>query len=340
MTSTASHCRPREHLVTAGQLYPQAWRQVDQFREARGTGSLPAWPEWCFLPLAAAYAIVSADAGRDRLDVALAGDVGRLGALAAWRVTQGIYRFDPAVYDAVCDTPLAGDIPCDVLYRLPEWCVYIETPGLKFAGRSLHGVFAHLEWDAGDGRSELRLLLDAEGRLEPMPLHLGPWPLAESVERMLAESRRVSLTLGEHTAAPSPEVAQAMAATCAPIVSLLLYLCSQASEIGDGLRRPSHPQPVRVKRRMRLFPPPTPTTWDVGLRMGAALRRAYHAEQTGAGTHAGPRPHIRRAHWHGYWRGPRDGDRDFSLRWMPPIPVNVETVDVLPATVRRVGGGA
>ena len=79
------------------------------------------------------------------------------------------------------------------------------------------------------------------------------------------------------------------------------------------------------------------TTWDVGVRLGAALRRAYQAAQTGGtDTHAGPRAHIRRAHWHGFWSGPREGERRFDLRWLPPIPVNVEDVGELPFTVRPV----
>ena len=86
----------------------------------------------------------------------------RLGALAAWRPTQGIYRFDSSLYNAVIDTPLTGDLPCEILHRMPEWCVYVETPGLRWLGAGLYGFFAHMEWDAGTGREELRLLLDSE----------------------------------------------------------------------------------------------------------------------------------------------------------------------------------
>ena len=44
------------------------------------------------------------------------------------------------VYDAVRDTPVEGDIPCEVLHRLPEWCVYVETPGMTAFQAPLHGV--------------------------------------------------------------------------------------------------------------------------------------------------------------------------------------------------------
>lgn len=40
--------------------------------------------------------------------------VGIAGALAAWRVTQGVYRFDWTVADAVTKTPLARDLPTQI----------------------------------------------------------------------------------------------------------------------------------------------------------------------------------------------------------------------------------
>ena len=94
-----------------------------------------------------------------------------------------------------------------------------------------------------------------------------------------------------------------------------------------------------------MFPADGPRTWDVGVRLGAALRRAYHDREVGGDAHAGPRGHIRRAHWHMILSGARltaDGapiapeKRRRDLRWLPPIAVNLESVDDLPATVRRV----
>lgn len=51
-----------------------------------------------------------------------------LGALVAWRPTKGIYRFHPELYESLIETDLEGDVPADVLLRLPGWAVYIETP--------------------------------------------------------------------------------------------------------------------------------------------------------------------------------------------------------------------
>lgn len=324
-------CRPRMHVESIAGRYPGCWSQLDDLRQLRGQPNMD-WPDWCYLPLAASYAVISGGGPR-RVPHDRVADVGILGALAAWRLTQGVYRFHPAVYDAVRATAVAGDVPHDVLLHLPEWCVYVETPGMMHAAQPLHGAFAHLEHDANDGRRELRLVLDADAGLCPVALHLGAWSLEESIRRMAAEASRHGF--GQ----PSGDLISALRPVVEPIVSLLLYLCSQAGEIGDGQRRPANPAPKRTKRGWRLFQADRPTTWDVGVRMGAALRRAYQAEHLAgeaAGDRAGPRPHVRRAHWHGYWLGPRDGERRFDLRWQPPIAVGVADPGELPAVIRPV----
>jgi hypothetical protein len=335
-----ANLRPGRLLGTFTRLYPDAWKQVDDLRANRkGLGD---WPDWCFLPLAGAYAIISKGARTLSLDPSR--HVGILGALAAWRVTQGIYRFDPTILDALWDTPVTGDIPTEVLFHLPEWCVYIPTPERRWHGAALHGVFAHLEYDVNDKRTELRFVLDVTGPGgdDPivLPLHVGQGGVAEGVAAMMRECARhtpVSVQMPDGLAGELTD-------DVSPLVSLVLYLCSQAAEIraaGGGDRRPARPQPVRTKKGVRLFPPDHPMPWEVGYRLGVALRRAVSEAMPTpgmSGTQASPRPHIRRAHWHSYWIGRRDQPeaRSVMLKWLPPIPVNVQDVEDLAPTVRGV----
>lgn len=336
LSDTLKEPRPREHLRVAGKLYPEAWKQVDRFRAGRGEDGLPDWPDWCFLPLAASYAIVSGG-GDNRVGLELAGDVGKLGALAAWRVTQGVYRFDETLLQSLVETSVTGDLPVEILQRMPEWCIYIETPGLSIANTPLAGFFSHLEWDANTGREELRLVLDlslGDGYLlQPIPIHLGGG-LSDGIQAAGVEAQRQAWRL------KSPEVANTIRESSLedvglePLISVLLYLCSVNAEIGDGTRHPQRPVEKKTKNGPRLFPADKPTTWPVGERLGAALRRGYKLAQEGDGTHQGPRPHIRRAHWHTYRIGA--GRTEAVIKWLPPIPVNVDKPDSLAVTVRPV----
>jgi len=353
--------RAREMLAAVGRAYPSAWTSIDQLRASRGKDGLPDWPHDVYVPIAAGYAVAS---GGGQLQRTKAHHPAILTAMAAWRMTQGIYRYDPSLYAALVDTPIDGDLPVSVLHHLPEWCVYIEMDGSQTVnGAPLRGAWAHLECDVARGNAaELRLLLDTAESPEmaldpsrglcPVPLILGQGSLADALQRVIDSGIKVAAERGvAFDQAPDSGVASAQAHGLAPALSLLLYLCSQAADI---TRRgqpaaPTNPEPVRTRRHgMRLFPADGPREWDVGVRIGAALRAAHAREETGApaadtGRHV--RPHVRRAHWHTILSGTRkydDGtpipaaDQRRDLRWMPPIPVAIEDIDVLPAVIHRV----
>lgn len=336
--STAS--RPRVILEAIGRAYPGAWAGVDRVRASRGD-VFPDWPAWCFMPLHGAYAIV-AGSGR-RVPLERTHHTGIIGALAAWRVGQVVIRFDPALYGPLVETPVSGDLPTEMLYRLPVWCLYLETPGLSVWGRSCHGVWVHLDWDER-GHDELRLLLDVAETpdtaldplqgLVPVALILGQGSVEDALRRVVASGEAQVQALGYAGANPDPRDIKRTVADLAPILSLVLYLCSEAPEWPGP--PPVNPKPKRTRRHgLRLFSADKPTTWDVGERLGAALRAAEHeAEPRREAGRSSPRAHIRRAHWHTFRTGP--GRQESQLRWLPPIPVRLDSLEDLPTTIRPV----
>ena len=324
-----SEPRPKQHLIALSRKYPGAWRQAEAFRAGRGK-DVPDWPAWCFLPIAGWHAIVSTAADAHRLDLQSIGDVGCLAALGTWRVTQGVYRFDPDLLTALASTPVEGDLPAELFYRLPEWCVYIETPGQQWITTPLYGFFAHMERDMNTGHDELRLVLDTETALQPLPIHIGQWPLAEAMQRAVAEARRQAVFNG--WTALAADLPSTLDFEIAPLISMLLYLCSENAEVGEGTDAPHNPEPVRTKKGWKFFAPDKTRMWDVGVRIGAALRQGRTPAHAGEGTHASPRPHVRRAHWHTYRIGA--GRTERQLKWLPPIPVNVADTESLPTTIK------
>ena len=327
--------RPLTHLNDLTTRYPGAWRAFEDMRSRRGD-DLPEWPEWVYVPVAGAYAIVSGG-GSNRVPLERVGDVAALSALGAWRMTKGTYRFDADIMGALWDTPLTGDLPAELLHRLPEWCVYIDV-GREVMGAPLHGFYAHLEEDANDRRRELRLLLDYETGLSPLPIHL-VGTLAEGLTTLTHEAELQAALRGRDInvlrarLGYEPGHDAHWAGAVAPLVSLLLYLCSERPDItGDG--KPGNPQPKRVKGGERVFASPGVKAWDVAYRLGAAFRQARAAQDEGGeATGRTVRAHVRRAHYHLYRTG--KGRQQSVLKWLPPIPVAFGDEE-LPAVVRRV----
>jgi hypothetical protein len=306
---------PVPHLTRISRLFPKFWRQYESFRADRD--SLGGWPPWCYCPLAGAYAIVSGG-GSNRVPLDSAHLVGELGAVASWRPTKGVYRFDPDLAAALVTTPLDRELPPGVLERLPEWCVWIDT----VAG--LPGFFAFLEHDAGDRRAELRLAIDQGDSLFQLIVHLDRGTILDGLRAMSIEGA-ANMALRTGLAVPpaiGEEHLPAVARLAAPFVSLLLYLCADEPDLG-GRQPPEHPSLSK-----RTTGAATETVWAVGERVGAALRSAATAtpEDPAGGTHASPRPHVRRAHWHTYWTG-QHGAQVARCRWVAPILVGAgETV--------------
>lgn len=332
--------RAREALIKLGRQY-SIWADVEQLRQAKEE---MGWPDWCYLPMGGWHAIAS-QSTPDPLEVSHLTSL--FAALGAWRMTQGIYRFDPALYPALLETPISGDIPTDILYLLPEWCVYIESPELTLKNAEVFGFWCHLEYDYNTKRHELRFLADTDKGPIPAVLHLTGGSLSDALDASLAESERQAKTINADFDASSTK--GPLIEFLAPALSLVLYLCSQQEFTRRGTEdTPANPQPKKTKKSWKLFPADGPLEWDVGVRIGAALRQAYQSEQSGGDglpTGRQVRPHVRRAHWHTFVSGPRiakDGSdipadkRQRNLRWVPPIAVNVDAIDEIPSVIRTI----
>lgn len=329
--------RPVRHLNAVSHDYPGVWRQYGRFLAQRR--ELGDWPSWCYCPMAGAYAIVSGG-GSNKVPLSRSLEVSRVAALAAWRPTQGIYRYHPQLLHELIETPVDGDLPSEHLQRLPEWCVYVELDGVRLtdgvADRQLtmpaHGFFAHLEYDANDQRTELRLLLDQDAGLLPIALHLGG-TIEASIAGFVAHANVNLAQTGAPLPAMGGDLIRQIAQATAPLVSVLLYLCAGDAETRptrDPKREHARP-PLQRGRDGEPYTPPArrPEVWETGFRLGAALRDAK--DEAVRGLRPGPMPHIRRAHWRSQPHGPSRLDR--KLIWIHPALVGVGAVT---ATVRNV----
>ena len=335
--------RPNAYAAQMGRQYRRIYRALSR----RHAESRQQWPDWCFTPMPVVRSELAAMVGRrpDAADI-IWQDAPFTAGLAAWRVTRGVYQFHPALLDAVWDSTIDGQLPIDMFRFLPEWCVYIPVNPPR---NGIHGTFAFLDDDPEDSyweRHRLILLVDqgdalvdVEIQLKPGADILGSLPMFSGYELTPLGPQPIFMPADELQYL-SPLVDDVVR----PLISLVLFLCTRNDDLVAGDNgdesRPSRPT-ANLTGRGPVFPTPTePRRWDVGYRIGAALQRAHRSQESvgpGRPGRAPMRPHIRRAHWHRYWIGPRNepDNRSMLARWIPPIAVAMGDDD-LPTTIRPV----
>jgi len=326
-------------LRIAEERWPDAWSIHNEFRSHRA--QYGDWPEYVFAPRQAAeHVLMRGKPITDQTSSRTLTAIEVVGTMAAWRPTQGIYRFAPNLLDELWDTPVTGDLPAELLHRLPEWCVYVELGRATPIG-VIHGAWARIGYDVDSRKEVLDFLIDRD-RAEPKLVRL---PFIGTLEQSLDVLRRAvrARFRGDAFRLMTAEM-QFMEERLLvePVLSVVLYLCSANAEIESRGRPHPRVRPKPSRRRsgeLRWIAADEPTIWATGTRLGAALRRANErvkAEPAGDGA---PRvvPHIRRAHWHTYWRGAINSpERHRELRWLPPIAVNLDDDAPPVATVRPV----
>jgi hypothetical protein len=106
-------------------------------------------------------------------------------------------------------------------------------------------------------------------------------------------------------------------------VNLMLYISAADPDLEEI------PEPVVGGRRVG--PAHAPNVHYLGYRVGAVLRNARAASTASDPTGRAVTPHLRRAHWHRYWTGPRTGDRKLVLRWVSQTLVAADAGKFTPA---------
>lgn len=353
--------RLRRYVAKYGKLYPRAWALTAAARAQRGK-QLPNWDDWCYCP----ESILLDHYAELNPSLTHTDHIGHLAALAAWRPGQGIYRIHPDVQDALLTQDFTGTIPAESLIRLPEWCCYvmIDPPRELKPYPVAQGFFVNLDHAVirpVDGPSKVTMVVrETPLRFINLVLdlkeieELGPavtFELTGTLDQAITRSfeRAVRAWEGHNRPAEAQflrdkqkEGEVTIRSFCQPLLQMALYLCADDAEIDGEHRR--H-KTIRKHGAERLLPADQCNFWEVAYRSGAALHAAkqYLAAHAGDGTHAGPRPHLRKAHWHHYWTGPRatagatqPTERRLVLKWLGPILVNAKGEAMVIPTIHNV----
>lgn len=257
-------------------------------------------------------------------------------AARQWQRHRVVYRIHHGLADALVESEAAGSIPCEVFARLPHPDPFVAFPrplpsliGQDDGAVPMQSDPVYTGMLVTGSTPEGDLCSTADPRLGSLNVaiagrvhYVGQDPTYEertlripitgkvSIEDMIRKQMRVA-----RPDMVEPQPGDLLAYQMA--VALLLYLCSDDRE----MKASAGGQRAR-ERRSRA----KPTLVDVGFEVGPKLFAARRESAAAAGTADGgtKRPHIRRAHWHTYWTGPR-GQQTAEVRWLHPILVHPDS---------------
>ena len=310
-------------------MIPGIYSHMDELRSVRGSSPGMDWPDYCPLPIGAAFELLRTQEG---LDVRQAAELcAEITACWAWKQAKIVYAYDPALAAALAaqaeDVRDTDVLPCEVLMHLPYPCIYIKAPGLL---EHTDGFFAWIEYDINAQRPELRVqwLFEDMAHSFPQVLHLMP---GEDLKTCILDTIHTTQeNLGEDI--PLQDVDVGVARIILSAVQLILYLVSDNADAEEAPSPPAlavHSGKLAAPRSAKSRDKASQVREiDVGVRIGAALRKAAKRSTGGGRSGAEPgavkRSHTRRGHWHHYWTGPRDGERTLTLRWTAPTVIHPE----------------
>lgn len=305
------------------------------------------WPGHCWLPatlvIPGLVADITATDVRHMAGDLIATPTQQLLGLAAWRSAPLVVRFDDDIAQALIDTPLHGEIPVDLLRRLPAPSLYIDMPWLgDGCGSYVSMDSSHQNGGVGvEDQDELVIAtIDSTGAWMLNYLRLDQTTIVASLAASRADIAATTMSVADQDHANVASIerfGRNLTQLLSEIASLLLYLCSDEPDTNrKPLDRTITPRSTIATAAIPM------TVLDVGARLGAALRTTTTAIPPTDGTgdepetteHLGrhPVPHMRRAHWHTYWTGPRTNPelRVAKLRWVHMIQVGSN----IPVTIR------
>ena len=108
------------------------------------------------------------------------------------------------------------------------------------------------------------------------------------------------------------------------LYNLACYIAAKNADLNFVYQPPDNNVSVKKRQRRQSMAVITEVGFHVGAELREYKRRVSSSEHLGGTV----RPHMRRAHWHRFWTGPKDGKRELVLRWLPPIFVNTDKGDI------------
>lgn len=265
-----------------------------------------------------------------------------LHAFGAWRNSLSIYQIDDDIIDSVIESELPDDTPANIFTKLPEWCVYLDLSNAKtdIILKTAHsepikivGFWALYDRYPQYKTNALHLVLNLAGesnsiydQYQPLSLILNDGATVADQAMQAVQAMRDAGRKGDDLVILAN--AQGDNKMLIKLLSCLLWLCADTPDISNIVGEPIAKDRLRLprytinKKTGAFVVPSAPIFYNIGKRLGGEIRSFNERiGQSDDRVSSRKRPHIRKGHWHGHWRGTGQA-KEFFVKWQPAIFVN------------------
>ncbi|TXM53730.1 hypothetical protein FT666_15745 [Providencia rettgeri] len=235
-----------------------------------------------------------------------------------WKYTKSVYEMDRDLASELMNSPLPEYIPTEYFKRIPEWSVFLT--GFKYivkasgdlCGCTIIGFWVSLtDLDGIDAVAFTFLFSNKNTSSFNISLN----------HNNIIDSFNDAAKLTDHRI--KSELRDIYVELFKLAIPITTFFIKDFVDIPNSTNPTvSYKNIKKTKGKERLFEAKKIKRTIIGANVGDSIRafnenlRSTHALGT-------MRPHIRRAHWHGYWVGTGEG-KNFLLKWLPATFINPE----------------
>jgi hypothetical protein len=246
-----------------------------------------------------------------------------LRALFDWRKSKQVFRFTPELAELLdLDTELDDESSLR-LFHMDYKVFYLQSDRFKTCDGFLYYMFA--------GNLSLIPLTDDPYERNSF-FDMAPSEMT-SPAKFVAKMRHPELTTSEASPDSVDDFELAL--------KMLMYLSADNREVRKAPESSGHKPPKPGAKIRDVWKEVTVN--EAGAEIAERVRtwKAASSSASSASPKDAPirhvSPHMRRAHWHHYWTGPRDSDdRKLIVHWLPPTFVASDPDTELPMTTNVV----
>lgn len=252
-----------------------------------------------------------------------------------WQLSKPNVVFEPTLVEHLADSEIPENLPAEILQRLPYWCQWVTLPihlASKDNTMSLDFDGAFVGYTKIEHRPALILVAPFVSSDDSIRTN-GFTPSATSYVYLDEPVNHLSFMKNSHLLNVSDEMPESFFQELmfnvyhylTKIVCCVMYICSQQ----DALYSEGHqqPKPQRLGKSYRITPPKTDRMITVGSEMTKIIKDFEDEVESCTRAFNGRRPHLRKAHYHHFWTGPKVGPRKLVCKWLPPSIVRGTVVE-------------